>query len=250
MKKTNATPATAVATTATTEIKRDANGRRLLDKSYSGQKEMLASGWTQEEIDALITAPRTEPDTENPEAWTPIPDDKNGNVKMPENGKWKFPKVDGFAVCGTSLLTEAEKARYRAYIKSKGNGTSKAMTDEQKKEVEEKWQKLLGMLDGDALNMAKELHEMFAPKSAVPSAYTKLTGKKAVDDTKWTWYGFMYRGENGETEPQLTKDNLLEKIEAGWTPVILQKDIRALLDTCKEKGMTVTETPTGVTFAM
>lgn len=244
MKKTNET-----LTTATTEVKRDATGRRLLDKSYSGQKEMLAAGWTQAEIDALVNAPRSTPDTDNPEAWTPIDGDKNGNVKMPDGAKWRFPKVDGFAVCGTSLLTEDEKARYRAYIKSKGNGTTK-QTDEQKKETEAKWQALLSLLDGEALEKARELHEMFAPRVGIPRAYEKLTGRKSVDDTVWTWYGMMYASPDGEKEPQLTKDNLLEKLEAGWTPVVLQKDIRSLLDDCKAKGITVTETVHGVTFAM
>lgn len=250
---------TTVEATATqqtvSEPKFTADGRRMLTKAYSGQKEMLADGWTQDQINALITAERSTPDVANPEAWTPL-NDGTDNVSMPENGTWRFPKVDGYAVCGTSLLTAEEKARYRAYIKSKDKGTShRSMSAEDKAAAMAKWDSLIAQLasmpnSDEALAMAKELQAMYAPKAAIPAAYKKLTGRDTIDDTRWTWYGFMYASPDGEKEPSLTKETLLAKLEAGWQPVVLQKDIRALLDTCKEKGLKLDESPLGVQFSL
>ena len=227
---------------------------RKLDKNYSGQKQMLAEGWTQAEIDALINAARSTPDTVNPEAWLPLKDGTD-NVAMPDGAKWSFPKVDGFALCGTSLLTKEEKARYRAYVKARESGKVKSTS---KKSVDmTKWNALLARLtelgDEQALAMFKEL--MPQDKTAIPNAYKKLTGRTTVDDTCWTWYGMMYRSpedENGQrqTEPTLTSKGIAAKLEAGWEPVILQKQIRALLDECKEKGMKLDETSNGVIFHM
>ena len=59
--------------------------RRRLDKRYHNLQEMLEAGWTQAELEALIQAPRTK------EAI-------NGNM----------PFVDGFPICGTSLMNKQE----------------------------------------------------------------------------------------------------------------------------------------------
>lgn len=237
-------------TTTQAQFETTADGRRKLDKCYSGQKQMLAEGWTQEQIDALIDAPRSAPDTENPDEWLPIAGDKYGNVTMPEGAKWVFPKVDGFALCGTSLLTESEKARYRAYVKARESGQVKSTRSAPKQSKDlPKWQALLARVteigDEEAIRMVKEL----MPSVKLCSAYKKLTGLDTLDTTNiWTFYGFMYRGPNDEVKTTLYAKDLPELLEAGWQPTLLQKQVRALLDECKTHGITFDEDKNGVKF--
>ena len=65
--------------------------RRKLDKRYHNLQEMIEAGWSQTELEALIQAPRTK-------------EAVNGNM----------PFVDGFPICGTSLMNKKEHDQYLA----------------------------------------------------------------------------------------------------------------------------------------
>ena len=79
--------------------------RRRLDKRYKNLAEMISAGWTVPELEALIQAPRTK-------------EAVNGNM----------PFIDGFPICGTSLMSMQEHARYIEYkkgLKKSGSSTAK-----------------------------------------------------------------------------------------------------------------------------
>ena len=75
--------------------------RRRLDKRYHNLQEMLEAGWTKSELEALIQAPRTK-------------EAVNGNM----------PHIDGFQICGTSLMNKKEHEAYLAYKKGLKSGSS------------------------------------------------------------------------------------------------------------------------------
>ena len=75
--------------------------RRKLDARYRNLAEMIDAGWTQAELEALIQARRTKEAT-------------GGNM----------PFVDGFPICGTSLMNKKEHEAYLAYKKGLKSGSS------------------------------------------------------------------------------------------------------------------------------
>ena len=75
--------------------------RRRLDKRYRNLQEMLEAGWSQAELEALIQAPRTK-------------EAVGGNM----------PFVDGFPICGTSLMNTHEHKAYLEYKKGLKSGSS------------------------------------------------------------------------------------------------------------------------------
>lgn len=75
--------------------------RRKLHARYKNLAEMCEAGWTQAELEALIQAPRTK-------------EAVNGNM----------PFVDGFPICGTSLMNKKEHEAYLAYKKGLKSGSS------------------------------------------------------------------------------------------------------------------------------
>lgn len=79
--------------------------RRKLDKRYRNLNEMLESGWTQAELEALIQAPRTK-------------EAVGGNM----------PHIDGYPICGTSLMNEEEHEAYLQYKKGLKSGSSTSAT--------------------------------------------------------------------------------------------------------------------------
>lgn len=223
-------------------------GRRLLDQSYSGQKEMLACGWTQEQIDALVDAPRSTSDVEHPEEWLPVGDGTD-NVIMPEGAEWHWAKVDGFAVCGTSLLNKEEKARYRAYEKAKSAGRALTSSTSRKAVKDmDKWQALLEQVKNDpiAVQMVRDL----MPKAKPTSEYTKLTGKDVVDDTEWTLFGLMYASVDGERKPDLQPEELPALLMNGWAPVRLAADVTKAIASLKNKGIDSVEENGKIRFVM
>lgn len=82
--------------------------RRRLDKKYHNLKEMLESGWTQSELEALIQAPRTK-------------EAVGGNM----------PHIDGFPICGTSLMNVREHKAYLDYKKGLKSGSTAKTGPEQ-----------------------------------------------------------------------------------------------------------------------
>lgn len=78
--------------------------RRKLDARYKNLTQMIESGWTQSELEALIQAPRTK-------------EAVNGNM----------PFVDGFPICGTSLMNQVEHDAYLAYKKGLKSGSGPAI---------------------------------------------------------------------------------------------------------------------------
>lgn len=77
--------------------------RRKLDKRYHNLAEMIEAGWSKEELESLIQAPRTK-------------EAVNGNM----------PFIDGFPICGTSLMNQVEHDAYLAYKKGLKSGSSSA----------------------------------------------------------------------------------------------------------------------------
>ena len=75
--------------------------RRKLDRRYRNLNEMIEAGWSQSELEALIQAPRTK-------------EAVNGNM----------PFVDGYPICGTSLMNNKEHAAYLQYKKGLKSGSS------------------------------------------------------------------------------------------------------------------------------
>lgn len=75
--------------------------RRHLDKRYRNLQEMIEAGWSKSELEALIQAPRTK-------------EAVSGNM----------PHIDGYPICGTSLMNKQEHAAYLQYKKGLKSGSS------------------------------------------------------------------------------------------------------------------------------
>ena len=140
--------------------------RRKLDKRYKNLNEMIDAGWSQAELEALIQAPRTK-------------EAVNGNM----------PFVDGFPICGTSLMNKKEHEAYLQYKKGLKSGSSTA----QKSSPEQMalWSKLAEACKDspEALALVAQL----MPKAKGP--VETLFGGEPMEPCSYAW--LMYRHADG-----------------------------------------------------
>lgn len=186
--------------------------RRKLTKKYNNLDEMYADGWTKEELESLIQAPRTKA------AF-------NGNM----------PKVDGFAICGTSLMTEEEAKNYYAWKKGKSAGAAPKQTAE---ETAELWKSIMSKCEDEEL---KALLRKVMPRPRNP-AMDRLFGTDIIEELeKCSVYWIMFRGPKGERHENRMVDmkDLLPLVAEGWMPALGMDQIRNDVAQLKSKGINV-----------
>lgn len=166
---------------------------------------MIKAGWTPAELEALIQAPRTKEST-------------NGNM----------PFVDGFPICGTSLMNEKEKSRYMAYKKGLKSGSS----SDQKTGPEQMalWAKLAEACKAspEAVSLLKQL----MPKARGP--VETLFGGEPMEPCSYAW--LMYRKRDGSRfENRMGTLAQFVTIDEGTECVLTKKQVEDLLKKCGEK---------------
>ena len=191
-------------------LNRDTNpvaekSRRRLDARYKNLAEMLAYGWTKAELEALIQAPRTKEAT-------------GGNM----------PFVDGYPICGTSLMNEVEHKAYIQYKKSLKSGSSSA----QKAGPEQMalWAKLAEACKDspEALALVAQL----MPKAKGP--VETLFGGEPMEPCSYAW--LMYRHADGTrfADRMGTLAQFAAEDE-GTECALTKKQVEYLLKKCGEK---------------
>ena len=179
--------------------------RRKLDARYKNLAEMLEAGWSQAELEALIQAPRTK------EAL-------NGNM----------PFIDGYPICGTSLMNKREHKAYLEYKKGLKSGSSTA----QKAGPEQMalWAKLAEACKDspEALSLVAQL----MPKAKGP--VETLFGGEPVEPCSWAW--LMYRHADGSRfENRMGTLAQYAAEDEGTECVLTKKQVEDLLKKCGEK---------------
>ena len=180
--------------------------RRRLDKRYHNLQEMLEAGWTQAELEALIQAPRTK------EAI-------NGNM----------PFVDGFPICGTSLMNKQEHTAYLQYKKGLKSGSSYTAPKAGPEQMA-LWAKLTEACKDspEALALVAQL----VPRARGP--VETLFGGEPMEPCSLAW--LMYRHANGERFAN--RMGTLAQFAAedeGTECVLTKKQVDDLLKKCGEK---------------
>mgnify|MGYP004644761577 FL=1 len=179
--------------------------RRKLDKRYKNLQEMIEAGWSQQELEALIQAPRTKEAT-------------NGNM----------PFVDGFPICGTSLMNKEEHSCYIQYKKGLKSGASSA----QKATPEQQalWAKLAAACkdNPEALSLVAQL----MPQAKGP--VTQLFGEEPLEPCSLHW--LMYRHADGTRfENRLGTLAQFAEEDEGTECIFTKKQVEDLLKKCGEK---------------
>lgn len=153
-------------------LSRDTNpvaekSRRKLDARYKNLAEMIDAGWNKAELEALIQAPRTK-------------EASGGNM----------PFVDGFPICGTSLMNKKEHEAYLAYKKGLKSGSS-APAQKSSPEQMALWAKLAEACKDspEALALVAQL----MPKARGP--VETLFGGEPMEPCSMSW--LMYRHADG-----------------------------------------------------
>ena len=179
--------------------------RRKLDKRYKNLNEMIDAGWSQAELEALIQAPRTK-------------EAVNGNM----------PFVDGFPICGTSLMNKKEHEAYLQYKKGLKSGSSTA----QKSSPEQMalWSKLAEACKDspEALALVAQL----MPKAKGP--VETLFGGEPMEPCSYAW--LMYRHADGTrfADRMGTLAQFAAEDE-GTECALTKKQVEDLLKKCGEK---------------
>lgn len=179
--------------------------RRKLDARYKNLNEMFEAGWTQAELEALIQAPRTK-------------EASGGNM----------PFIDGFPICGTSLMNKKEHDAYLVYKKGLKSGSSSA----QKTGPEQMalWAKLAEACKDspEALALVAQL----MPKAKGP--VETLFGEEPLEPCSYAW--LMYRHADGTrfADRMGTLAHFAEEDE-GTECVFTKKQVEDLLRKCGEK---------------
>lgn len=179
--------------------------RRRLDKRYDNIGSMIESGWTQSELEALIQAPRTR-------------EAVNGNM----------PFVDGFPICGTSLMNKTE---YKAYIEYKKRlKSSSSCIKKAGQEQMALWAKLAEACKDspEALSLVARL----MPKAKGP--VETLFGMEPIEPCSMAW--LMYRHADG-TRFKNRMGNICQFVaeDEGTECIFTKKQIINLLEKCGEK---------------
>ena len=208
---------------------------KTLDKKYASVKEMMAAGFTEEDIKALANGPRSK------EAeWDE------------EHTFFRWPSINGINVTGLfSLLTREEKDAYNAYHKKHGpTGERTFVPSKDKLELIAKCDALAKYIqenlpknkqaDGIALvnairpvvknNIVQELFDV----ADISQLKTKVTK---------TW--IMYRGPNGERGSNPETFSLKDAFEQ-WgddvTCVITKAQLEEKVKKLEDKGIIVKNT--------
>lgn len=179
--------------------------RRKLDKRYKNLNEMIEAGWTKQELEALIQAPRTKPSI-------------SGNM----------PYVDGFPICGTSLMNSKEHEIYSCYKKE----LKKCSVTTQKTSPEQQvlWAKLAEACKDspEALALVAQL----MPKARGP--VETLFGGEPMEPCSMAW--LMYRHADGTRfENRLGTLAQFAEEDEGTECVFTKKQVEDLLNKCGEK---------------
>lgn len=179
--------------------------RRHLDKRYANLNQMIESGWTQSELEALIQAPRTK-------------EAVNGNM----------PFVDGFPICGTSLMNKNEYKAYLEYKKSLKSSSS--CIPKAGQEQMALWAKLAEACKDspEALSLVTQL----MPKAKGP--VETLFGMEPMEPCSMAW--LMYRHADG-TRFKDHMGNLGQFVaeDEGTECIFTKKQVNDLLKKCGEK---------------
>ena len=179
--------------------------RRRLDRRYKNLQEMIEVGWTKSELEALIQAPRTKEAT-------------GGNM----------PFVDGFPICGTSLMNKEEHDNYLAYKKGLKSGSSTATkTGPEQMAL---WAKLAEACKDspEALSLVAQL----MPKAKGP--VETLFGGEPMEPCSWAW--LMYRHADGSRfEDRMGTLAQFAAEDEGTECVLTKKQVEDLLKKCGEK---------------
>lgn len=140
--------------------------RRKIDRRYKNLQEMIEAGWSQSELEAVIQAPRTK-------------EASGGNM----------PFVDGFPICGTSLMNKKELYAYTAYKKGLKSGSSTAQKTGP--EALALWAKLAEACKDSPSALA--LVAQLMPKAKGP--VETLFGGEPMEPCSYAW--LMYRHADG-----------------------------------------------------
>lgn len=179
--------------------------RRKLDKKYKNLNEMLEAGWTKAELEALIQAPRTK-------------EAVNGNM----------PFVDGFPICGTSLMNTTEHKAYLEYKKGLKSGSSTAPKVGPEQMV--LWAKLAEACKDspEALSLVTQL----MPK--VKGPVETLFGGEPMEPCSMAW--LMYRhGDGSRFENRMGTLAQFAEEDEGTECTFTKKQVEDLLKKCGEK---------------
>lgn len=178
--------------------------RRRLDKRYRNLEEMISSGWTKSELEALIQAPRTKAAC-------------GGNM----------PQIDGVPICGTSLMNKKEHEAYLVYKKGLKSGSSAQKTGPEQMAL---WAKLAEACKDspEALALVAQL----MPKAKGP--VETLFGEEPLEPCSMAW--LMYRHADGTrfSDRMGTLAHFAEEDE-GTECVFTKKQVEDLLRKCGEK---------------
>ena len=180
--------------------------RRKLDKRFKNLQEMIEAGWTKSELEALIQAPRTK-------------EAVNGNM----------PFVDGFPICGTSLMNVQEHTAYLQYKKGLKSGSSSTATKTGPEQLA-LWARLAEACKDspEALSLVAQL----MPKAKGP--VETLFGGEPMEPCSMAW--LMYRHADGSRF-----DNRLGTLaqyaaeDEGTECALTKKQVEDLLKKCGEK---------------
>lgn len=179
--------------------------RRKLDKRYKNLNEMLEAGWSQAELETLIQAPRTK-------------EAVNGNM----------PFVDGFQICGTSLMNKREHDAYLAYKKGlKSDSSTASKTGPEQMAL---WAKLAEACKDspEALALVAQL----MPKAKGP--VETLFGGEPLEPCTYAW--LMYRHADGSRfEDRLGTLAQFAAEDEGTECTFTKKQVEDLLKKCGEK---------------
>lgn len=180
--------------------------RRKLDKRYKNLNEMIEAGWSQSELEALIQAPRTK-------------EASGGNM----------PFIDGFPICGTSLMNKKEHDAYLTYKKGLKSGSSSTAQNAGPEQMA-LWAKLAEACKDspEALALVAQL----MPKAKGP--VETLFGGEPMEPCSYAW--LMYRHADGSrfADRMGTLAQFASEDE-GTECALTKKQVEDLLKKCGEK---------------
>lgn len=179
--------------------------RRKLDKRYKNLAEMIDAGWSQAELEALIQAPRTKPSN-------------GGNM----------PFIDGFPICGTSLMNKEEHDAYLAY--KKGLKSYSSTAPKVGSEQAALWVKLTEACKDSPEALA--LIAQLMPKARGP--VEALFGGEPLEPCSRAW--LMYRHADGSRfEDHMGTLAQFAAEDEGTECAFTNKQVDDLLKKCGEK---------------
>ena len=199
-----------------------------LTKKYANVTDMLADGFTVEDIKALAEGPRTKP-----AEWDE------------EHTYFKWPYINGIATTGLfSLLTREEKDAYNLYHKkhaSNGTGSTRSkMSDEDKKDFEALKEALKD--NKEAMTILLRIESRLGPKNSLLEEIFGVTTIAALQ-TKVTKTWVMYRGKDGtrgKNPETFTIKDAIKEFGDDFNCVMTASQLEEKVNKLKSKGIDVT----------